>query len=93
MFMARTDAVRNGSMTNVERLLSLFTAYRERNEDAFYRAAEAIIADELAANHHAQARDLQRALATNGREKSFPALPTVCPSCRRHVGTESRSSQ
>jgi SpoVK/Ycf46/Vps4 family AAA+-type ATPase len=74
-------------MTHVERLLSLFTAYRERNEDAFYRAAEAIIADELAANHHAQARDLQRALATNGREKSLPGAAnglSVLPKARRH---------
>ena len=70
--MARTDAVRNGSMSTVDRLLSLFTAYRERNEYCFYFAAEAIIADELAANHHAQARDLQRALAANGRGKSVP---------------------
>jgi SpoVK/Ycf46/Vps4 family AAA+-type ATPase len=85
--MARMDAVRNGSMTHVERLLSLFTAYRERNEDAFNRAAEAIIADELAANHHAQARDLQRALATNGTEKSFPRAAnalSVLPKARRY---------
>jgi len=84
--MVRMDAVRNGNMTYVERLLSLFTAYRERNEDAFYRAAEAIIADELAANHHAQARDLKRALA-NGDEKILPRAAnslSVLPKARRY---------
>ncbi len=30
----------------------LFQAFKERNDVAFYRAAESIIADELAANHH-----------------------------------------
>jgi SpoVK/Ycf46/Vps4 family AAA+-type ATPase len=84
--MARMDAVRNGNMNYVERLLSLFRAYRERDEDAFYRAAEAIIADELAANHHAQARDLKRALA-NGEEKIVPRPAnglSVLPKARRH---------
>jgi SpoVK/Ycf46/Vps4 family AAA+-type ATPase len=73
-------------MSYVERLLALFTAYRERNEDAFDRAAEAIIADELAANHHAQARDLKRALE-NGEEKTPPRATnglTVLPKARRH---------
>ena len=30
----------------------LFQAFKERNDVAFYRAAESLIADELAANHH-----------------------------------------
>ena len=67
--MARMDVARNGAMTHVERFLMLFKAFREGNDDAFYRAAEAIIADELTANHHAQARDLQKALSKNGEER------------------------
>ena len=30
----------------------LFQAFKERNDVAFYRAAESLIADKLAANHH-----------------------------------------
>jgi SpoVK/Ycf46/Vps4 family AAA+-type ATPase len=67
--MAVMEAARNGRMQHVERLLTLFNAFRERNDEAFYRAAEAIIADELTANHHAQARELQRALSSNGNER------------------------
>lgn len=70
--MAVTDGARNGQMNHVDRLLTLFRAFRERNEEGFYRAAEAIIADELAANHHSQARDLQKALAANGSERPLP---------------------
>ena len=66
------DEPRNGRMTHVERLLVLFRAFRERDDDAFHRAAEAIIADELTANHHAQARDLQKALSANGEKPPLP---------------------
>ena len=61
--MSVTDVVRKGQMNNVDRLLILFRAFREGNEETFYRAAEAIIADELAANHHSTARELQKALS------------------------------
>jgi SpoVK/Ycf46/Vps4 family AAA+-type ATPase len=67
--MASREVARNGRMANVDRLLALFRAFRERNEEAFFRAADAIIADELAANHHSQARELQRALSVNGGEE------------------------
>ncbi|MFM7882211.1 MAG: hypothetical protein ACKO8H_10365 [Microcystis panniformis] len=32
-------------------------AFKERDDVAFYRAGESLIADELAANHHALAQD------------------------------------
>lgn len=43
-------------------LKRLFQAFKERDDDAFYRAAEALIADELAANHHSLAHELQKTL-------------------------------
>ena len=49
-------------MVATKQLKRLFQAFRERNDGAFYRAAESLIADELAAHHHAQARELQKAL-------------------------------
>lgn len=51
-------------MADVERLLKLFRAYAEKDDSAFYRAAESLIADELAGNHHALATELQKALDT-----------------------------
>ncbi|HVX13832.1 MAG TPA: ATP-binding protein [Pirellulales bacterium] len=66
--MAVTDVARKRGMTHADRLLTLFKAFRERNDEAFYRAAEAIIAEELTANHHSQARELQKALS-NGEER------------------------
>ena len=62
--MAVADVARNGRMNHADRLLTLFKAFREKNDEAFHRAAEAIIADELAANHHSQARELQKALSS-----------------------------
>lgn len=53
-------------MIEVERLLMLFRAFRERDDTAFYKAAESLIAEELTANHHGLARELQEAL---GRSK------------------------
>lgn len=49
-------------MSDASRLKLLFRAFRERDDTAFYRAAEGIIADKLAANHHSLATDLQKAL-------------------------------
>jgi SpoVK/Ycf46/Vps4 family AAA+-type ATPase len=45
-----------------KQLKRLFQAFKERDDNAFYRAAEALIADELIANHHALAQELQQAL-------------------------------
>lgn len=67
------------SMSDAGRLKLLFKAFRERDEPAFYKAAEAIIADELAANHHAMATDLQKALGSAkvnaARPNGLMALP------------------
>jgi len=49
-------------MVSSKQLKRLFQAFKERDDNAFYRAAEALIADELIANHHAVAQELQQAL-------------------------------
>lgn len=49
-------------MNTSRQLKKLFQAFKERNDDAFYKAAEALIADELAANHHSLAQELQQTL-------------------------------
>ncbi len=54
----------NEQMTDVEILQRLFRAFRDRNETAFRKVAESIIADQLAANHHGQAKELRAALGT-----------------------------
>lgn len=67
-------------MANPDRLLQLFLAYREQNDTAFRRAAEAIIAEELVANRHGFAGELQKALGqagTNGRAGGLRPLPTT----------------
>ena len=50
----------------------LFRAYRDRNDAAFLKSAETLIGDELAANHHARARELQKALG-----ESKPSRPVA----------------
>ena len=47
---------------NSDKLRTLFEAHRDRNEQAFERAAASIISEELAANHHVSATQLRRAL-------------------------------
>ncbi len=60
------------------RLVALFRAFGERKDVTFIRVAEAIIADELAGNHHALATELRTALDVArgvGREpRSTPEL-------------------
>lgn len=51
-------------MATGEQLKKLLSAFRDRDDSTFYRVADQIIADELAANHHALARDLKRALGS-----------------------------
>lgn len=70
-FRPGTEAPEHRVATH-DRLLQLFQAFREHNEPSFRRAAEAIISDELAANHHGQARELQQALGAS-RNGSNPA--------------------
>src|SRR4051812_47644219 len=71
------------STVNLEKLRRLFEAFRERNEAAFVRTAEAIILEELAANHHASATELKRALGSNGKDMRDQARLTVLPKDRR----------
>jgi len=88
-------------MANAEQLKSLFRAFAEKRNDAFLKVADTIIAEELAANHHALANDLRKAL----ERQSGPSRPqavyrplNVIPKDRRNGETlisleESRVSQ
>jgi len=49
-------------MVSNKQLVALLHAFGERQDATFLRVAEGIIADELAANHHALASELRRAL-------------------------------
>lgn len=62
-------------MADVERLMMLFRAFRERDDTAFYKAAESLIAQELAGNRHSLARDLQQALGEPKRQKNTRTPP------------------
>jgi len=53
-------------MASDENLKALFHAFSDANDSAFLRAAQAIITDEVAANHHALATKLQKALRPQG---------------------------
>ena len=57
-------------MTDVDILQRLFRAFRDGNENAFRKVAESIIADQLAANHHGQAKELRSALGTESLSRS-----------------------
>ena len=57
-------------MTDVDILQRLFRAFRDGNETAFRKVAESIIADQLAANHHGQAKELRSALGTESLSRS-----------------------
>ncbi len=50
------------TLVSSDKLRTLFEAHRERDESAFARAADSIISEELAANHHSSATELKRAL-------------------------------
>jgi SpoVK/Ycf46/Vps4 family AAA+-type ATPase len=64
-----------------ENLKMLFQAFGENNDTAFYRIAESIIANELAANHHTFANELRRSLGqnklmqNNSKANKLTALP------------------
>ncbi|MDJ0843907.1 AAA family ATPase [Crocosphaera sp.] len=70
-------------MVATKQLKRLFQAFRERNDGAFYRAAESLIADELAANHHAQARELQQALGKQPLKQNAQNGLRLLPKDRR----------
>ncbi|HEX8116490.1 MAG TPA: ATP-binding protein, partial [Pyrinomonadaceae bacterium] len=68
-------------MPTVEKhLLKLLEAYRDSDDPGFRRAAEAIIADELTANHQGFAKELKKALGNGhagklARTNNLVALP------------------
>lgn len=62
-------------MANSEHLLMLFRAFRDRDDAGFQRVAESIIANELAANHHSQAREMQKALEEPKNSRPIPIRP------------------
>lgn len=69
-----------------EQLKKLFHAFNDQNEAAFYQAAEAIIAEELAANHHSLAKELKKALVRreNPKNGSLNNRLTILPKDRRN---------
>ncbi|MEZ6136162.1 MAG: ATP-binding protein [Pirellulaceae bacterium] len=56
---------RSYQTTDVDALIRLFRAFRDRNDALFRKIAESIIADQLAGNHHALAKELKSALGPN----------------------------
>ncbi|MDY7006851.1 MAG: AAA family ATPase [Cyanobacteriota bacterium] len=66
-----------------KQLKRLFQAFKERNDDAFYRAAESLIADELAANHHVLAQELQQALGKQPLKQNAQNGLRLLPKDRR----------
>ncbi|MDZ4852633.1 MAG: ATP-binding protein [Pirellulaceae bacterium] len=50
--------------SEIDPLIRLFRAHRENDQATFRKAAESIIADELAANHHSAAKELRAALGS-----------------------------
>lgn len=58
-----------------EKLKTLFQAFRDKNDGAFIRAAETIINDELAANHHYAATELQQSLGPRAERMNTAPKP------------------
>lgn len=68
------------TLISSEKLRSLFEAHRDRDDAAFHRTADSIISEQLAANHHARATELKRALsggvaAANGKRNTQDLQP------------------
>ncbi len=61
---------KNGQMTEVDLLRRLFRAFRDHDERSFRKVAETIISDQLAANHHGQAKELRAALGSESNSAS-----------------------
>jgi SpoVK/Ycf46/Vps4 family AAA+-type ATPase len=66
-----------------KQLKRLFQAFKERDDNTFYRAAEAVIADELLANHHAFAQELQQALGRQPMKQTTENGLRLLPKDRR----------
>jgi len=71
-----------------DRLKNLFQAFRDRNDSAFFKIAEGIIAEELAANHYSAATDLQKALGKEeeamGNSAKVAELAALPPKDKRN---------
>lgn len=65
-------------MVRDEQLVTLFQAFADQQNKTFRRVAEGIVADELAANHHALAAELQSAL-NRPRFRERVAAPDLVP--------------
>lgn len=88
--MISAEMSRNCRMSPTERLINLFKAHRAGDDAEFRRIAESFISDELIANHHAQARDMQKAIqginsSKKGHLDTQFAL-TPLPTGRRDLG-------
>ena len=68
---------------NVDKLKVLFQSFREKDDSAFIRAAESIILQELAANHHASATELRRSLMATPLQETQSMRLAVLPKDRR----------
>jgi len=72
---------KNKTFSTADPLVRLFRAYRDQNDAAFRKAADAIISDNLAANHHGLANELRAAIGTAsdgsqpGHSAGLSALP------------------
>lgn len=62
-------------MATGDQLKKLLVAFRDRDDALFFRVAQSIISDEAAANHHALARDLKKALGEQRRTGELVVLP------------------
>ena len=77
-------------MASDEQLKALFRAFAERRDATFLKVADAIIAEELAANHHALANELRRAIeqhSTPPRSRAEHRQLTSMPKDRRNGET------
>lgn len=63
---------------DVDAIVRLFRAHRDRNDTMFRNVAESIIAEQLAGNHHSLAKELRSALGTTispGQRPGLAQLP------------------
>ncbi len=77
-------------MASDEQLRALFRAFGERRDAMFLKVADAIIADELAANHHALANELRKAIEQHGaptRSRTSHRQLSAMPKDRRNGET------
>ena len=72
-------------LVNSEALRRLFRAFRDENGTAFRKVADAIISEQLVANHHGLAKELRKAIGpeTKGRDSTSSTGLTAIPRDRR----------